>query len=109
MRTLTIYGASDDLIESDGLPGCDEFNVYPDGSYAGAFRVQSKESTITVHCIYAGHWCFAVGPEDDDYEKLPDWPIRRKWGDNSAYSETIEIDCPDDARVKFYPPSDDEE
>lgn len=24
MKTLTVYGASDDLVESEGLPGCDE-------------------------------------------------------------------------------------
>lgn len=101
MKTLTIYGHSDDLIETSGLPGCDEFDVYGNNPYHGALTIKSSESEIRVHCIYDGHWCFAIGPLDGDYDKMPNWPIRRTWAANNPYSETVEIDCPDDAVLLF--------
>lgn len=106
MKTLTVSGSSDDLITTDGLPGCDEFNVNPKGAYAGKLIVKSKKLKveITIHCIYDGHWCFAIGPNDGDYDEMPDWPIRRRWGELAAYSELVEIDCPDDATLKLVEP-----
>jgi hypothetical protein len=113
MKTLTVSGCSDDLIETEGLPGCNEFNVCKEGPYIATLQVDAGGVSIAIHCIYAGHWCFAVGPLDgygDAYgDAMPAWPIRRTFGDVCAYSETLEIDCPDDATlVLTYPTCDDD-
>ena len=99
MKTFKIYGASDDLIETEGLQGCDEFNVYPNGPYAGRVTIKAGDVSLAVHAIYDGHWAFAIGPDNGDYDEMPEWKITRAWGRDSAYSETVEIECPDEARL----------
>lgn len=103
MKDLTIYGASDDLIETEGIPGCDEFEacIIGGGVYAGVLRVRSKEGSLDIYCIYDGCWCFAIGTEDGDYDMMPQWPVRRTWGDQVPYSETLRIGVPDDAVLAF--------
>lgn len=102
MKLLTVYGASDDLIEASGIKGEDEFNSYK-SPYAGKLIVTSKsaKAKISIHCIYHGHWCFGIGPDDGDYDVMPDWTITRTWGEDTPYSETVKIECPDDAVLKF--------
>lgn len=102
MKKLTVSGSSDDLIEASGIKGCDEFNSYK-SPYAGQLTVKSKSTgqSIAIHCIYSGHWCFAVGPLTGDYDAMPNWPITREWGTEEAYSETLTISCPDDAVLSF--------
>ncbi len=100
MKTFTIYGASDDLIETSGIDGCDEFysDSTDDSRIVKHLQIQSSFGNISIYCIYAGSWCFALGAEDgDDFDEFPDWKIYRTWGKYSAYSETVEIDLPDDA------------
>ena len=99
MLTLKMYGASDDLIEAEGLPGCDEFTAGSIGCQAGRFEVQSREGSIVIHALYDGSWCFAVGSSDaeSDHSAMPDWKITRIWGADEPYSETLLIECPDDA------------
>lgn len=101
MKTLKVYGASDDLIEIDGLNGRDEFGAYPKGNYAGYMALRSRGVCVHIHAIYDGSWAFAVCPQDGDYEKSPDWPIRRTFGADVPYSETLEIDVPDDAVIEW--------
>lgn len=97
MKTFTISGASDDLIETDGIPNCDEFNIIKDGPHMTTLTIMSDEGSLDIHCIYAGYWAFAIGSEDGDCDTMPDWPIRRAWGKTVHYSEYVEIDVPDDA------------
>lgn len=60
---VTFQGASDDLVEIDGAPGADEFNVYDDGStsgYAGTWQVLGEHIYLMVDAYYDGTWSFAV-------------------------------------------------
>lgn len=104
MKIFKIYGASDDLIETEGIPGSNEFGVYGDSPYKGKGVITSKKGTLDIHVIYNGYWAFALGSKDgDDCDKFPDWLMERKWGKDEDYSETITIEVPDDAKFKFYP------
>lgn len=102
MKTLTMYGSSDDLIEADGIEGADEYGIFASDTwpYVATFAVtsQSESKGLNVHVLYDGSWSFAVSA--DDTEKLCEWPIRRSWGTDCDYSETLEIDVPDDAIIK---------
>lgn len=101
MKTIKIYGASDDLIEVDGkIKGCDEYGTGGTGPLMGIVKIRGGEHEIHVYCIYAGSWAFAVCPQDGDYDVMP-WEMRREFGANSTYSETVEIDVPDDSEVVF--------
>lgn len=97
MKTFSISGASDDLVETNGITGCDEFSIIKDGPWMTCLTIQAEGRTLDVHVIYNGYWAFAVGSSDGDSDEQPDWPIRRSWGRYAAYSEVVEIDCPDDA------------
>lgn len=100
MKTLTIYGASDDLIEAEGIEGADEFGAYgKDDAICGKVVVTAGTEVLTVWCIYDGCWSFAVSPWPNE-EKLP-WPVKRTWGDKMGHSETLEIEVPDNARMTF--------
>lgn len=99
MKTLSVYGSSDDLIEMEGIEGADEFN--PKGfrdsdDIMASFDVVSGVDGLRIYAIYDGCWSFAVGQTNDSYP-LPDWPIRIT--NEHDYSVRLEIDCPDDARV----------
>jgi hypothetical protein len=101
MQNLKLYGASDDLIELEGVKGADEFNVYPSGSYAGKITVKASDGAINIHVIYDGSWAFSICPQDGDSDQMPPWSITRDFGQDSRYSETIYIELPDDA-VAFF-------
>lgn len=100
MKTFSISGGSDDLIETDGIPGCDEFNVVKDGPHMAKLTIETPDSvTLDIHCIFDGYWAFAIGSQDGDCDEMPPWPIRRVWGKDAPYSEHVEIDVPDDAEL----------
>lgn len=104
MKILTVFGASDDCIEFSGIEGADEFYRTGYGEYAGLFCISSQGFAMSqgwfgtqymlIHCIYDGSWSFAISAGLD--EILPPWKITRTWGNNSDYSETVEIEVPDD-------------
>ena len=104
MKTIKIYGASDDLIEVEGsCKGCDEYNAGGTGPLMGVIHLTTEENAVHVHCIYDGAWSFGVSPQDvegDDWSVMP-WPMRRKYGIPVQYSETLEIDVPDDCEVSY--------
>ena len=102
MQTLKMYGGSDDLIESSGIDGCDEFNICDAKTpCVGSFLVKSGGVEVFIHAIFYGAWAFAVtaGEDDADYRAPIPWPVRRTFGIDCEYSETLEIDVPDDARL----------
>ena len=102
MKTLKMFGYSDDLVECEGIPGCDEFDVWHNGDSRGKFVVSDGQQAICIHALYCGSWAFAITSENDrdDYRTMPDWPVRRSFGKDCDYSETIEIDVPDNAVLR---------
>lgn len=111
MKTLSMYGASDDLIEVEGIEGADEYNGMAHGKspYVMSFKVTSPSEPLglEIHVCYAGGWSFAVQPTEDsdlDFCEFPAWPIRRSWGGGRGYSELLEIDVPDDAMIEEQKP-----
>ena len=102
MKTLTIYGSSDDLLETSGVKGCDEFNVNPDpNGYAGYLKVVSGDIILHIHVIYDGSWAFSVCPQNGDCDEMPKWDMMRSFGSKSSYSETLTIEVPDDTKLKY--------
>jgi hypothetical protein len=97
MKTLQMFGASDDLIEVSGIKGADEFNIVKDGPYITSFNISGK---IRIHAIYDGCWSFAPGQVDEDIP-LPNWPIRIKQSEEKDYSTLLEIDVPDDSYISL--------
>jgi len=62
---VTFQGASDDLVEIDGAPGADEFNVYDQHGYAGTWQIKSAgdldpKINLYVDAYYRGTWSFAA-------------------------------------------------
>ena len=105
MQTAIFYGASDDLIEVEGVKGGDEFNVISDDTCVAIFNVGGK---MLVYALYGpmGVWGFGVSQIDDEV-RLPDWPIRITNGEPDGmpatiYTTKLEIDVPDDAVVTRY-------
>lgn len=94
MKTLIMYGASDDLIEFEGIPGADGFPAYSDSDLKDSFIVGG---VLKIYAIYDGCWHFSIGPVDEDI-LLPEWPIRYKMHEN-GYSVQIEIDVPDNTAL----------
>jgi hypothetical protein len=104
VKTLRIYGTSDELIEVSGIDGADEFGSMTCRqcqSYGGSMMVSARDRNddIQIHAIYSGSWSFAISAESGGYDRMPPWPVRRTWGMDCPYSETLEIDVPDDARL----------
>lgn len=110
MKTLRMYGASDDLIEASGVAGAieasgvagaDEFGAWCSGEIAATFVLGGR---MRIHALYTkvGCWGFAISQVDEDVQ-LPDWPIRiSQYNDGirpSGYSTLLEIDVPDDATL----------
>ncbi len=95
-QTAVFYGASDDLIEVDGVKGADEFcnDGATDGIIAAKFNLGGK---LRVYAIYDGCWMFAVGQVDEGIP-LPDWPMRFTQH-SEGYSAQMEIDVPDDVKL----------
>lgn len=74
-HTVTIYGASDDLIEIEGTaPGCDEYN-----SEAATFIVRGEQhddliagrTRVTVAYVAPGVWSLDLAPVDDGIPMVP--------------------------------------
>ena len=95
MKTAKFYGASDDLIEVEGVKGADEFNVVAAGPHIASFNLGGK---MRIHALYDGCWSFAVSQVDEEIP-LPDWPIRISQSKDSKYSTCLEVDVPDDVKL----------
>ena len=99
MRTVTIYGASDDLIEIEGstLPEPDEFSPAPKDP--GVVKIEDTEGgRLLVFVQYAANglspcWMIGLSQVDED-DPLPAWPMRWSIAER-GYSLSLEIDLPD--------------
>lgn len=110
---ITIYGASDDLVEVSGCEGADEFNtedwqadlIAPDGSQ------------MRVGCAYgagedAAVWGITVSQTCEE-SQLPGWPVTITQApalnpDNAGYSPLLTIDAPEGTRLANIKPALDE-
>lgn len=103
-KTFRIYGASDDLVVAEGIPGCDEFGVRPgikreDLGYAATFLLTGPGGAMRVHAFYGpgGTWFFAPAMLAEGVP-IPDWPTRvthHSIRGEVGYSTMLEIDVPD--------------
>lgn len=103
MKTLTIYGASDDLVECSGIPGADEFNIITDRVHKGHIEINADGIELRVDVLYSGGWSFAIQPQDGECDVMPDWKVTREWGTEVRYSEFVTIELPDDAKMFWHP------
>src|ERR1700727_2787950 len=98
---ITIYGASDDLVEVDGCEGADEFNS---DDWSANIVGPGATEQMHVRCWYDlnGTWQVGVGQVDESVPLAP-WPLRIRQGlgspDDGAhapdYSVVLEIDAPE--------------
>jgi hypothetical protein len=106
--TITIYGASDDLVEVDGCEGADEFNVRD--RWQGDLVAPGGTEQMRVHCWYDddGCWQVGVGQVLEDVQ-MPAWPISITQApamnpDNPGYSALLTIDAPEGTRLENIKP-----
>jgi len=107
-KKATFWGASDRIICCKGIEGeGNEFNLTSHPKLNGCGYVATLEISdpnveqgIFIHAFYSGHWSFAVSPSSEDSDELPNWPIEREWGTTNNHSETLNIYCPVEARVR---------
>lgn len=98
---ITIYGASDDLVEVAGCKGADEFN----SDHWSADLVAPDDSQMSVWCWYTlgGTWAVGISQTDEDHP-LPEWPVsitQQAPMDPEApgYSALLTIDAPEGTRL----------
>ncbi|MFV2172404.1 hypothetical protein ACFHW2_11520 [Actinomadura sp. LOL_016] len=97
---IVIYGASDDLVQVEGCPGADEFNVYGDGPvmWRGDLIAPGGDA-MRVHVLLAdGCWHIAIGQADESIP-LPSWPFRIVNTPDCGYSVVALITAPDGTRL----------
>lgn len=101
MAVLTVYGASDDLVEIEGVKGADEFTVPGSGSWEGVITApDGATARLYVDFRSNGCWTVALGLWEEDYN-LPDWPVKISLNAKACrYSTYAEITVPDGSKVK---------
>lgn len=98
---ITIYGASDDLVEVDGCKGADEFSP-DDKDTWHADLIGPDGAQMRVFARYERHGCWSVGASQVDEEvPFPSWPVKVRGaaGREPRYSAVMEIDAPDGTRL----------
>lgn len=99
---ITVYGASDDLVEVAGCANADEFNTRGDWS---AVLIAPDGGRMRVYARYelGGCWSVGVGQVDEDHQ-LPAWPVTITQApamnpDNPGYSALLTIDAPEGTQL----------
>lgn len=101
---ITIYGASDDLVEVAGCEGADEFNS---DDWWGALAAPDG-SAMLIHASYDGGTdgsCWQIGVSQVNEESpLPGWPVTITQApamnpDNPGYSPLLSIDAPEGTKL----------
>lgn len=100
---ITIYGASDDLVEVDGCEGADEFYVasVPDGQvcWHGDLVAPGGTEQLRARAIYhEGVWSIALGQADEDVP-FPSWGNGTGQAPGTDYSAAVTIDAPEGTRL----------
>lgn len=109
-QTICIYGCSDDIVHVTGfdpttgkIGGSEGDETYRGSDADGtpwSVTIAYGDVRVEVSALYLGYWGFVVGPGHGDFDDLPDWPVRRTFGADCGYSETIEIDIPAGAWIQ---------
>ena len=100
---ITIYGASDDLVEVDGCEGADEFYVanVDDGKvcWHGDLVAPGGTEQLRARAIYDdGVWSIALGQTDDGVP-FPAWRNDTEQAPRTDYSAAVVIDAPAGTRL----------
>jgi hypothetical protein len=101
---ITIYGASDDLVEVDGCEGADEFGVdltaAPDSvSWHGDLVAPGGAEQMRVSALMIGAtWHIALGQTDEDVP-FPAWGNGVEQAPGTDYSAAVVIDAPHGTRL----------
>lgn len=107
---ITVYGASDDLIEVDGCKGADEFNAYGDPTNWHGDLIAPDGSQMRIMASYERNGCWSVGAcQVDEDVPFPAWPvtIRAARDREPRYTAVMEIDAPEGTRLTNIHPSPD--
>lgn len=93
--SLTIYGASDDLIEVEGSIR-EEFQCY---SGNGEITIASSDGAMRVFLRLEANGCWSAGVgQIDEGARLP-WLVAFGRPEHCAYSVAVTVDCPADAQI----------
>jgi hypothetical protein len=106
VSTITIYGASDDLIEVAGCDGAGEFDCFGSQQHAlnwHATLTAPDGSAMQVVAWYnpGGCWLLGVGQTEENKE-LPSWPVTVAQGGgrtSPAYSVVLSVEAPEGTRL----------
>jgi hypothetical protein len=106
VSTITIYGASDDLIEVAGCEGADEFDCSGSQRHAvnwHATLTAPDGPAMRVMAWYGpgGCWLLGIGQAGEDKE-LPSWPVTITQGDgrtSSAYNVVLTVEAPEGTKL----------
>jgi len=110
---ITIYGASDDLVEVEGCEGDGEFSPDSVDRWQGDLVAPGAAEQMRVHCWYDGCWQVGLGQTIEDVQ-LPPWPvtITQAPAINPAtpgYSALLTIDAPEGTRLTNVKPEPEED
>lgn len=101
MSIITVYGASDDLVEIEGVKGADEFST--NGHWIGVIEAPDGKTAL----LYAdyrnnGTWTVSLGQYEEDYE-LPNWVVITLTNlAVCSYSTLVHIHVPEGTTIKEY-------
>lgn len=102
---ITIYGASDDLVEVKGCIGADEFYALGDPDNWHADLIAPDGPQLRVHAAYerTGSWSVGASPFDEDEAPFPAWPVTIRAADAARreppHSAVLEVDAPEGTRI----------
>ena len=102
---ITIYGASDDLVEVYGCEGEDEFPVSPRSReivWAGDLLAPDGESLPVVAAFFGHGWHVGAGVAGEE-SSVPGWAVKIRRPDpergEPSYSIVLEVDAPEGTRL----------
>lgn len=106
MATITIYGASDDLVEVEihGKYGQKGFEAYAYDRGRTIFLTMPDGAGMRVYAEYSptdlggGVWMIGVAQLGED-QPIPDWPMKYRMAEN-GYSPELIIQAPEDVEVE---------
>ena len=97
--SLTIYGASDDLIEVEGHY-VEEYNVYGN-DFAVRLTDPEADERMDIVLTYGGNGCWSAGARRFDEGKPMPWPVQIVTATHCEYSSAAVIDCPPTVEVSL--------